>query len=410
MPRPTSIVTRLTNRAPQASICKLARLDRPCTLEPMRKWLFLSFLVAGCGFSGGKDTPDAAPTDGPPADSTPPVTYRRIQLTIPAGEVMGPLAAFPVYVSLPDHADLKAKLDATASNLSFRTLTGAVLPHELQRYDATTGSLQAWVKLPVVELEAGSDTVFELRYGPEAVKAAPAPAVVWADYYAVFHFEQKPDIGVSLTNSAAAGSPGTPTDSLDDADDYVDAQLGKGYHFNGNDEWVTFANPVAGNVSTTISAWVNQRATNDNEVVLLLGADTTPNARILYSRFGNSDYVANDRGGNDFTSSSTSIINAQWKLVHWSYNTNRQATMFLDGQTLAGTVFTHPTDAATTAGGLAFIGTSDATASNRGAKATLDEIRIAKNPLSQEWAAAEFRNQSAPTTFVVASAPVDAQQ
>lgn len=53
---------------------------------------------------------------------------RRLRLRIPATQVTGPLTDFPVYVELDDaqsRADLKAKLGATATNLSFRMRTDA---------------------------------------------------------------------------------------------------------------------------------------------------------------------------------------------------------------------------------------------------------------------------------------------
>ncbi|CAB1058361.1 hypothetical protein D1BOALGB6SA_3117, partial [Olavius sp. associated proteobacterium Delta 1] len=107
-------------------------------------------------------------------------------------EDSGGQANFPVLVSLTS-VDLKSPGRVTSANgydmiFMDATLSGQ-LDHEIESYDAATGTLAAWVRVPV--LKAGEDTVLYLCYGNSSVTASQENAAgVWdADYKGVWHME-----------------------------------------------------------------------------------------------------------------------------------------------------------------------------------------------------------------------------
>jgi hypothetical protein len=336
-----------------------------------------------------------------------PSKARKMRFAILSGKVSAPLTNFPVYVEVT-HSELGNLLDDEGKRVSFRQVNGTPLPYELQRFEKTAGRLQAWVLLPTIAPDG--DTRFELYYGNEEIRIEPAPATVWAGYHAVFHLETMPMGASSIPNSAAAGSPGSPEPDLSDSDDLVNAKLGKGYDFNGSqNERFTFPNPIANDMPSTFSAWVNQRPTNNDDIVLQLGSNGVGTGRILYSHFQGTEVVAGDLSGDP--ARAVSIENQGWKLVHWTYQTvGGQGTgdIFLDGLTALAAPATYGAIAATANGGRAHVGGSDA-AFGAGAaiNGQLDEVRIAKTALSAAWMKAEFDNQSAPADFLTVEAPQD---
>lgn len=377
----------------------------------MRKWLFLSFLVAGCGFSGGKDTPDAAMPDAPVDSTTPPLTARRIPFTIAAGKVTADLDNFPVFIELRNVADLMTKLDASR-NLSFRQRSGQTLtslPFELQAYDPATGTLLAWVRLP--KIATAADTTFELLYGRAEVKVAEDRNAVWAgEYLSVFHFDATVGATNSIINSANNAQHGTPSGNLNDGDRKA-AKLGTGLDFDGGNEAITFPNPLSGDGPSTFSAWIKQRATSDNDIVLQLGANMDNQARILYSRLDNAAQAVGSNLFNDQNFTGTSIVDsaAGWNLVHWVYNA-QTGTTYVDGALAANGNTTYNAAANTTTGGMATIGNAPAGfGANPGAKAELDEVRISAKARPLAWVAAEYANQSNPALFLTIGAAEDTQ-
>ncbi len=378
----------------------------------MRKWFFLSLVVAGCGFSGGKDNPpDAGTQDGPVDSSTPPLTARRIPFTIAAGKVTADLDNFPVFVELRAVDDLMTKLD-TNRNLSFRQRSGETLtslPFELQAYDPATGTLLAWVRLPKIATAAA--TSFELLYGRAEVKVAEDRNAVWAgEYLSVFHFDAAVGGANSIVNSANNAQHGTPSGNLNDGDRKT-ARLGTGLDFDGGTEVVTFPNPLSGNGPSTFSAWIKQRGTNDNDIVLQLGANMDNQARILYSRLDNTAQAVGSNLFNDQNFTGTSIVDstAGWNLVHWVYNNQTGAT-YVDGALAINGTVTYNAAANTAAGGMASIGNAPAGfGANPGAKAELDEVRISEKPRALPWIAAEYANQSNPSLFLTIGAAEDTQ-
>jgi hypothetical protein len=368
--------------------------------------LFALALAAGCGFGGRQGDPIDAAVDVPIDAPVPPKKKpRRIRLAIPPTEVQGPLTDFPAYVELSDTIsinDLKMHVDATASNLSFR-VPGVEMPlaHEIAEWDPATGTLIAWVKLPVIEANTGEETVFELRYGTPEVAAAPNPPMVWSNgYLAVFHLDALVG-GTTFVNSLGPDGNGTAVNV--NAGRMKPGKLGMSVEFNNNNQVITFTNPLTGTGPSTFSAWVSQRMTNNNDSIIQVGDPMTNRSRFLYSRY-NGNNIGNGLYANDWVTS-TDIRNDGFRLVHWTYNA-RQGRLYVGGAP-EGNPFTYAMPGADTAGTDGRIGNAKSPefGNDMGIEGTVDEVRIANVARSAQWIEAEFRNQNQPIVFVGRQAP-----
>ncbi len=364
--------------------------------------VIVAAVTTGCGFSvSGSAAPgdavvvdgatdgavDAATIDASP-DAPPDafVAGRRKRITIDPARVTGTHADFPVWITLTD-PQLAARALADGSDIHFRLPGGTALPYEIQRWDKASGRLDAWVRLQVLDLEP---TEFDVVYGDPTLAHAPAaPMVFSSSFAAVWHLESATTIA-----DARGARPGMPVGLV--AGDGVAAQLGRGVDFDGGTQAITFANPITGGGAHTISLWVSQRATTDNDALVVLGDGDCGRSRWLHSRYGGST-VAVGFYCNDWANPNVNVIGAGWTLLHWVYAGN-QSRLYRNGALVAGP-FTHMGGVATQGTG-GYIGNAVAGfGANMGLNATVDEVRIATTARDAGWIATEHANQSSPSTF-----------
>jgi len=364
-------------------------------------WLLAA--VVGCGFdpsgsSGGDDggeDPDGGGGGDPDGggggggDGGQAAGFRKA-ITVPA---LGGAdqVDFPLYVEIVD-TDLMARARADGSDIHFTTAAGQPLDHELQHWGPGTGRLEAWVR---VTLLGGADTVLFVRYGEPDPPLPPDPADVWSsDFAAVWHLEQLPP--GDQTDSLGV-RPATPAGGMDDTD-LVTGTLGRALDLDGGDDMLTFDNPLGGATAHTVSAWVRQEATGDNDSLMVLGNGACGEARWLHTRF-DQDTVAVGFYCDDWPDSGADIQGDGWTLVHWTY-ADGASRLYVDGAPVGGP-FTHD-GTPDTQGAEGYIGNVPDSAgfgSNMGLNGSVDEVRIATRLRAPAWIAAEFANQSAPASF-----------
>jgi biopolymer transport protein ExbB len=320
-------------------------------------------------------------------------TRRRKSVTI--GPVGVDLADFPVWISITD-PDLRTHGFTDGSDIFFTGASDQPLDHEVQRWDMSAARLDAWVRVPL--LSGTAPTVIWLRYGDPSTARLPDPAGVFgAGFAAVWHLDDAL-AGSSTVADARGAHAGTAIGGLGSAGQ-VPAQLGGGLDFDGTTNEVAFTNPLLGSGPHTISVWVDQRATTDTEALVVLGDSSCGHARWLHGHYGTIANVATGFFCADWTTSGVDVTAAGWKLIHWVYDGAGVGRLYRDGQLAAGP-FTYTGAPLTTTGTGGHLGNAPAAyGTNVGAKATLDEVRIATVARSPEWIAAEFANQSAPATF-----------
>jgi hypothetical protein len=160
---------------------------------------------------------------GAPSAARAALAYRK-PITVPAASVRGgaDLASFPLLVSLAADPSLRSTTyggrvyRADGGDIQFRAADGTtVLDHEIEDYDPVTGTLVAWVRVPV--LSASAATTVYVYYGDVGQPCGlQNPAGVWsaASYSAVYHQKSTVDSGplaqdaVDYGTTSAAGQIG----------------------------------------------------------------------------------------------------------------------------------------------------------------------------------------------------------
>ncbi|NVB81059.1 MAG: DUF2341 domain-containing protein [Kofleriaceae bacterium] len=358
-------------------------------------------LLAACSFThgdpplrgdggGSADASDAAMTDAAidaAIDGTP-STLRAKTITITA-TVGGTLGDFPLWFTVTD-PDIGARAQLDGKDIFFTTTAGVPLDYQIQRWTKSSGRLDAWVRVPSL----ATNTQIQVRYGDLAVAAAPDAPGTFAGYAAVWHLED------TLNNTMvvdATGQRNGTASMLQPADQKV-AQLGGGIEFSGGSDQISFTNPIAGSGAHTISLWVNQRTTTNNDAMVVLGNGDTNEARWFHSRY-NGATIAVGFYTNDFANPNEDIQGDGWTLLHWVYEgANRMTRIYRDGALVAGP-FQHA-NGVDTMGNTGLLGNApSAFGTNMGLNAMLDEVRIIGIARSPEWIAAEALDQKTPTSF-----------
>jgi biopolymer transport protein ExbB len=335
------------------------------------------------------------PDGGPPADG-----YEKA-LTIHSAKVMSTLASFPVWIQLVD-SDLAAHAIANGSDIYFTDAAGTPLAYEIERWVAAGGHLDAWVKIP--SLSNTADTTIIVRYGKSGGPAANSAAVFSGNFVSVWHLEAPtagsfPD-ALGAHNGTGVNIAANPTTT---------AQLGSGAAFDGGTGEITFTNALSGNTASTISLWVSQGATTDNDALVVLGNSTADQSRWLQSVFNpagtNPTNLAIGFYGDDWSNpeSNIDIRGAGFTQLVWVYDGVNSSTLYKNGafadgpHAASGTVNTQGTNG--------YLGNAPGPyGTNMGAHATIDEVRIANVARTPQWIGTEYANQNSPTTFYAVGA------
>jgi hypothetical protein len=192
---------------------------------------------------------------------------RRKPITIDFNQVAGPtnLPNFPVLVSLVD-TDLRLApagevTSAKGYDILFRgeddTTCGGVgtspcvLAHEIETYQGSTGTLVAFVRVPV--LQTAANTIIYMYYGDAAVTCSQeSSAGVWdSSFREVYHLDETGDYADSTANAFTAVTKGTVTQG-------VAGRIGAAARFNGPTESRVIASDGGLNASpnVTFEAWI----------------------------------------------------------------------------------------------------------------------------------------------------------
>jgi len=356
-------------------------------------------LLAACSFTSGAypgdastpaDATDGSTIDGTDTDAAIDAVVSPLRAkTIMVGTITGTLVDFPMWIVLDD-ADLGSRAQADGTDIYFTTTTGTPLDYERQAWTKSSGHREAWGGIP--SLPTG--TQLQVRYGELASAHAPNAPAVFATFTAVWHLEDSlATPAVAEAKNVANGTAANLTSTAHTA-----AKLGYGIDFTNNADQITFTNALTGAGSSTISLWVNQRTTANNDAMVVIGNGAGNQARWFHSRF-NSATMAVGFYSNDWANPAEDIQGDSWTLLHWTFDgPSRNSRLYRDGALVAGPN-THNTgiDTQGTAG---YLGNAPAAfGTNMGVNATLDEVRIIGIARDADWIAAEAANQATPSTF-----------
>lgn len=347
--------------------------------------------------------PDGAPpADAPPPDG--PATSNGFQkpITVKNGMVAGDVTGFPMWIAIANDPDLIAHAGDDHADVYFTDNTGAQVPFEITAWSRASGVLQAWVRAPhITPAAANAANVYYLRFGgPPPAKTYTGADVFDNGFAAVWHLDAAAATVADATGHANGTVGGTPPGA-------TTGQLGGALVWASSSTQITFANPITGGGSSTITAWVNQQtiaATQYANTIVVLGMPMPHQSRWFYSSYGGGgNGVAAGLYGDDDTTN-TVISTGMWHKLDWVVDVTAggaSSTLYVDGQVVSTKNFAMKPN--TASGGIignasaAYLPTSSTqTMSFNG---SLDELRLSSVVRSPQWLATEYANQKSPGSF-----------
>jgi hypothetical protein len=139
--------------------------------------------------------------------------------------------------------------NANGYDIIFTDVNGAALDYERESYNAATGELLAWVRIP--NLSTNTDTEIQVLYGNPAISTDQTnPTDVWnSDYSGVWHFEN------NVNDASLNGLNGTNNGTTD-----IAGQIGRARNYVGSSsQYIALPdnNPVGSNIDQFVfSAWI----------------------------------------------------------------------------------------------------------------------------------------------------------
>jgi uncharacterized repeat protein (TIGR01451 family) len=139
-------------------------------------------------------------------------TYRQ-QLTFNNASRSEDLLNFPVLVHLTaDNFNFK-KARSDGRNIRFFDADGTTpLAYEIESWDADAQQAHIWVKVPKIDRNSNTDSIW-MEYGDPALTDAQTPAAVWSsNFRAVWHMDERS--GTQVADSTSYARHGVATETL----------------------------------------------------------------------------------------------------------------------------------------------------------------------------------------------------
>lgn len=279
------------------------------------------------------------------------------------------------------------------------------LKWEVEKYDATTGLLIAWVL--ITSLSHTVNTVFYLAVGDAAVTTFQGDVNgTWnSAFKAVWHMQDGASSSsindstvsaLTLTKRAAAHPAQNTGAQIGNGEDFVLAS--SDFARNGTASAVTFTTAL------TLSCWVKSTSTTATQDILHKGdRSTNPFLEYALSLSGGKFRFSSNNG----TSTALATLNNLDTTAAYANNTWTFVACTWDGTTKKIAVNGTVTDTAAFSGTLGNLnnqldlGLSSVFAEPLGG--SIDEIRLANTARPADWLLTEFNNQNSPSTFVTFS-------
>jgi RHS repeat-associated protein len=277
------------------------------------------------------------------------------------------------------------------------------LNYEVESYNATTGAVNYWVKVPSVS--HSSDTVIYLCYGKSGITTDQSnKSGVWdTNYKGVWHLsDNAATTSVSDSTAANNGSNQANTSSKSAA-----GQISKSLSYNGSSDYTDLGTNVGNYVlsdSFTLEAWVNPSLDSANRAVF--GNAFAAAGYLFRITTGNKLRFILISDGNNYNGRDSSTLSAGWHHMVGVWSGLGNPNVYIDGvldnaaTVTGGTMSTITTAAHTRIGSTPESGSGYECYFN----GNIDEVRSSKSARSADWIKTEYNNQKSPSTFYSVSA------
>ncbi len=271
--------------------------------------------------------------------------------------------------------DIVFTSDATGQDL---------LDFEIDTYDATTGQVAFWIRIPTLSHTA--DTTVYMWYGIPGISASQENrTLVWnGNYVGVWHFGN--GIALSTNDSTRNGNNGVNSNVMPTA-----GRIGGGASFDGSDAFINLGDPStfpSGTSPRTICVWANPSSLPGG-YAWPVAYGTPSGSEAMFIGANGSSLIAGSYG-NDLT------VPNFWSAGTWQFvcNVYDGSTAYAYGN---GTLMASASKSWNLVPQYAYIGKQV----NGGEywPGSIDEVTISSAALSPDWIATEYNNQSSPATF-----------
>ena len=285
------------------------------------------------------------------------------------------------------------------------TLTSSNTPlnFQLDYYNAVTGKLICWVKVPVLSAEGSptSETSLYFYYGSTKLHNpynAENLSTWSSDYTRIWHMNLDAFPATTKNVKVAASAHNLEGGTTVDSTNYVDGKVGKAVVLNGST--ASFRSDTENSTAITISAWVKLNSIGNEQVILTNDSIKTSNNIALTDGYKLKINASGQPVLELYKSGSLYNLQAASPLLinKWYYinglSSGTDISLFIDGAKVGGR--TGGTQRLGT-GGSILVGASKQNASFL--NGTLDELRIQNAVRSPEWLKTEYTNQINPSEF-----------
>lgn len=317
---------------------------------------------------------------------------------------------FPVLISLTD-ANLKSTGNGgnvqNANGYDIRPYSDAglssALTFELENYNASTGEVVMWVKVPT--LSHTSDYVIYLAYGDATISTNGSSSSTWdSDFKGVWHLPN----GSTLTanDSTSNANNGTSRNGVTAASGQID---GAASFASASSQQITTATNFGSNAigqSYSESGWI-KTSSKGNTVMGFTGDQLNDGGgwdRFFYtdSSTGVIRFAYYPGSYPNGLTGATSVTDGNWHFVYVTKTSGGNGLIYIDGNL----------DATGADGGgsyagytvsyfhIGYAGNLNWTNNTvRYFNGTMDEVRLSDIARSADWIKTEYNNQSATSTF-----------
>lgn len=330
----------------------------------------------------------------------------RQAITIDHTKVSSTQTNFPVLISLPSNANLKANAQASGNDILFTDSTGTTkYAHEIEQYDSSTGTLVAWVNIP--SLSSTTDTTIDMYYGNASATNQQNANGVWDSNYAgVWHLKEAGN-GTSgeyddSTSNSLNGTGGSGISA--DAPTQTASKIYNGQNFDGSIDFINVLNnALLQPAKITVEGWIKFTTFGTYQAMMskadgggwYLDVDDDVANAIEFGVFTSSSTYA------FVTYPSTTLSTGTWYHI-LGVSDGSNVRLYLNGAQVASAPYV---------GNINYAGeTNDVTfGADAGPAHTpdigtyfhggIDEVRISSIGRSAAWITTEYNNESSPATF-----------
>jgi len=309
------------------------------------------------------------------------------------------LTNFPVLLEIIDSDLIRTGGDsdklksAVANDIAFTDSadtqnTATELSYQLEKYDASTGTIKVWVRIPSLSNSANKTLYF--YFGSTNPPTHSTTSTWESDYKAVFHFNEA---SYNTDDNGIIDGTGTNHAKLtSSANNQVSGKIGNAYSFNGSDQKIITANTITTPTNFTVSAWIKPSVLNlDQKIITNQGSDGKGLKLGLYSNNkAEVEFYAGFPFLNRNESGGTTLNTSNWYYVQGIYDGTNLKT-YVNGEFDRSIAASIEAVGSTLKIGVEYGGTSNYF------NGIIDEVRLSNVAKSADWIKTEYQNQLYPS-------------